>query len=333
MEGAEETGDALKRVGYPNDAFFKDVFSEPTHATAFFQGHLPAAIAAKVDWSSLMVLPGSFVKSSLQQIHSDLLFSVQIGGQESLLYLLFEHQSTVDPAMPLRLLGYITEILTSHHKTNGFPLPAVIPFVLHQGPDRWNVSTAFEDMFDLPEEIVSDLLPFLPRFSYALLDLTQFDPATEEPDPRLRIVLHLMKLARERQMLRFFEWLSSLLVDTLARELPNSLLTKLLNYALHADSNLDVEEIYHTLSSNPELQKNTMSVAEKLLAQGEARGEARGETRGAAKGLWIGKIQMLEEFLGQKISSPEDLGQLSIEELTKQHQGLHQAYESRFKQG
>jgi Putative transposase, YhgA-like len=47
--------------------------------------------------------------------------------------------------MSLRLLGYLTKIFTAHHKAHGFPLPAVIPFVLHQGPERWSVSTAFED--------------------------------------------------------------------------------------------------------------------------------------------------------------------------------------------
>ncbi len=77
MDDTNETGESLKRVGYPNDAFFKDVFSEPKHATAFFQGHLRETLAAKADWSSLVVLPRSFVKSSLQQIHSNLVFSVR----------------------------------------------------------------------------------------------------------------------------------------------------------------------------------------------------------------------------------------------------------------
>ena len=51
------------------------------------------------------------------------------------------------------------------------------------------------------------------------------------------------------------------------------------------------------------------------------------------KGLWIGKIQMLEEFLEMKISSPEELRNLSLEELTERHRSLHQAYELRFKRG
>ncbi len=43
-----------------------------------------------------------------------------------------------------------------------------------------------------------------------------------------------------------------------------------------------------------------MSVAEKLIAQGRVEGREQGRTEGQEKGLWIGKIQTLEEFLNLK---------------------------------
>jgi len=273
----ETPGEILAPAAHTNDGFFKAVFSQPEHATAFFKSHLPQTITAKMDWQSLTVLPGSFVKSSLQQVHSDLLFSIRIGERETLLYLLFEHQSSPDPAMPLRLLGYVTEIFTQHHKSCGLPLPPLLPFVFHQGPESWNLSTSFEDLFELPEEIASDLLPFLPKFHHALLDLTRFDPATEEDDTRMQVVLQLMKLARQKNLLRFFQWLAGLH----AHDLPDNLLGMMLLYALHADSDLDAKKIYHTLSTNPELEKNVMSVAEKLKAEG--RVEGRVESKVASK--------------------------------------------------
>ena len=315
----ETAGEPLAPAAHTNDGFFKAVFSQPKHAIAFFKSHLPPAITAKVDWASLVVLPGSFVKSSLQQVHSDLLFSVRIGGCETLLYLLFEHQSSPDPAMPLRLLGYVTEIYTKHHKSHGFPLPPVLPFVFHQGPETWNVSTTFEDLFALPDELADDLLPFLPKFHHALLDLARFDPATEEDDTRIRVVLQLMKLARQKELLRFFQWLAGFS----AKDLPDNLLGLMLLYALHSDSDLDAKKIYHTLSTNPELEKNAMSVAEKLKAEGRVEGQE--------KGLWIGKIQAFEEFLGFHVSPSETLAQLALEELAARHQDLHREYETRFK--
>jgi hypothetical protein len=98
----------------------------------------------------------------------------------------------------------------------------------------------------------------------------------------------------------------------------------MLLYALHTDSDLDAETIYHNLSSNPELEKNTMSVAEKLIAQGI--------NRGREEGSWIGRIQLLEEFLDLPMSSGEALTVLNLEELKAMQERLHREYELRFKQ-
>ena len=49
----------------PHDAFFKSVFSQPEHAVSFFRKRLPASIATAADWTSLTVVPGSFVKPNL----------------------------------------------------------------------------------------------------------------------------------------------------------------------------------------------------------------------------------------------------------------------------
>ncbi|MEX1115498.1 MAG: Rpn family recombination-promoting nuclease/putative transposase [Akkermansiaceae bacterium] len=324
MENPEEP---FTPTAHTHDGFFKSVFSQPEHATAFFKTHLSPAIVTSIDWPSLTVLPGSFVKSSLQQVHSDLLFSVRIGERETLLYLLFEHQSSPDTAMPLRVIGYIVEILTQHHRAHGLPLPPVLPLILHQGPATWNVSTAFEDLFELPKEIAPTLLPFLPKFHHALLDLTSFDPTTGEEDTRMQVVLQLMKLARQKELLRFFQWLAGYSAD----ELPESLLGKMLLYALHSDSDLDAQAIYTSLSSNPELEKSTMSVAEKLIAQGISQGISQGIVQGISQGLWVGKIQSLQEFLGQAVSSCEELETLAIAELEGRHATLHREYETRFK--
>ena len=62
-----------------------------------------------------------------------------------------------------------------------------------------------------------------------------------------------------------------------------------------------------------------MSVARKLIAQGRV------------EGLWIGKIQILEEFLDLPVSSGEGLEALNLEELKAMQERLHREYELRFK--
>lgn len=313
--------DDLDLSASPHDAFIKWLFLQREYATRFFRRHLPASIVSAAEWNSLEILPASFVKSQLGQLHSDLLFSLHLGEGRCLLYLLFEHQSTVDPSMPLRILGYLSEILQRHHHDHGLPLPPVIPFVFHQGPDRWSVPLSFEDIFELPETAAEDLLTFLPRFRHALLDLSTFDPDSEEDDLVLRVVLQLMKLARTREMLRYFRWLAALTVD----HLPESLLKRVLLYALHADQDLDVEEIYRHLSSNPELQREAMSVAEKLKAEGRQEGLQKGLQEGLQKGrleALVDQIQFLEELLGERVSSRKSLEALPADELESRCQEL-----------
>ncbi len=307
----------------PHDAFFKEIFSQPELAIGFFREHLPAEIVAKIDWQTLQVMPGSFVKTELQQVHSDLLFSVKIDGRETLLYLLFEHQTAVDPLMPLRLLAYLIEIFLRHHATHGLPLPPVLPFVFHQGPTEWKQSQEFKDLFNLPEEFAAELLPFLPNFRHLLLDLSQYDPASRESDDTLRVILQLMKMSRDQKVLGFFRWLA----DTLAGTFPDSLLGRLLYYALHSDGQLDVEDIYHNLASNPELRNRTMTIADKLIAKGHSTGRVEGREEGEL----IGRIHSLEDFLTLPVTPREQLLELPVDELKSMLRQLNGEYKRRFK--
>lgn len=50
----------------------------------------------------------------------------------------------------------------------------------------------------------------------------------------------------------------------------------------------DAKGIYHTLSTNPELEKSTMSVAEKLKAEGRLEGISQAISKGLW--LWVGRI-------------------------------------------
>ncbi len=226
-------------------------------------------------------------------MHADLLFTVPLdGNRPALLYLLFEHQSTVDPIMPLRLLGYMQGIYENWHKNHGLPLPPVLPFVLHQGPEAWTVSTSFEDLFQLPAEHSEEVLDFLPKFRHALLDLSQANPASEESDTRLQVILHLMKLARINQIHEYFRWL----VHGLREQISDGLMARALFYALQAEGGLDAEDIYRILSPNPTLERQAMSVAEKLIARGRHAGLEEGRQEGRAGIQRILRHQLQRKF-------------------------------------
>jgi flagellar biosynthesis/type III secretory pathway protein FliH len=56
-----------------------------------------------------------------------------------------------------------------------------------------------------------------------------------------------------------------------------------------------------------------------------------GYKQGYQEGLWMGRIEVLEEFLGLPPSSSETLEALTVKELESIHSRLHTEYEERFK--
>src|SRR5690348_952950 len=117
----------------PHDSLVKRTFSQIEHAAGLLRVVLPPAITARIDLSTLALCPGSFVDALLGGRHTDLLFTVDVAGQEVLIYLLFEHQSTVDPLMPFRLLQYMVQIWERHLQAHPDDrrLPPIVPVVLH----------------------------------------------------------------------------------------------------------------------------------------------------------------------------------------------------------
>ncbi|MEP7120692.1 MAG: Rpn family recombination-promoting nuclease/putative transposase [Byssovorax sp.] len=142
-----------------HDAFFKEMLSRPEHAASLLRQILPARIAARLDFASLVARAGSYVDEALKERHSDLLFSVTIEDRSALIYILVEHQSTVDSLMSFRLLRYEVRIwerwLREHPGAR--TLPVILPVVLHHSVDGWTGSTAFEDLLDVDGATLTSL--------------------------------------------------------------------------------------------------------------------------------------------------------------------------------
>ncbi len=310
---------ASQLAAHPHNAYFRYLYSDVGRARALFQEHLSAPLAQRMDWNSLQLLPGSYVKQSLQEIESDLLFSVRVQGGPFMLYVLFEHQSTVDKRMPQRLLGYMQEIWRTYDKDESLPLTPLLPLVLHQGPDRWTVSVHFEDLFALPPGLKEHLLPYLPKFSHHLIDLSQFDV---DKDGRTEngVLLVFMKLARAKQVAEFFTGRRRELL------LPSGLRLISLLYALNADPSLDVEALVHHIEDE-QTKEDLMSTAAALIARGKAEGKAEGEALGEAKG----QLKVLQKMMGQPVSSHAELAALDLAELQRRYIELASVYEQQFK--
>ena len=95
---------------HPHDKFCKTTLSNRRAALSFFREYLPKKITEKIDWRTLKLSKETFIASEMNDRFSDLLYMARVRGTMIYISILFEHQSTVDPWMALRLIRYMLEI-------------------------------------------------------------------------------------------------------------------------------------------------------------------------------------------------------------------------------
>jgi predicted transposase/invertase (TIGR01784 family) len=284
----------------PHDALFKKTFSQVEHAAAEFRAVLPAQLVARTNFSTLTLCPGSYVDEVLSGSQSDLLFSVQVSQKPALLYVLFEHQSSPDKMMPLRLLRYIIRILERHvaeAETVGeaLPLPVVVPVVLHHGEAGWSAATQLEDLFDSQLVEEAGLSKLIPRLTFVLDDLNQLsdDELERRAVGLVPLTLWALRDARNRERLErsVGRWVGALAELFRAPNGREAFGTIFRYIALVADDSAATLLTQAFDAGEPEVKEALMTLAEKWKAEGEAKGKAEGEAKGKAEGEAKGKAE------------------------------------------
>jgi predicted transposase YdaD len=290
----------------PHDALFKAVLGKAEHARGALRAVIPAAVAEAFDWETLALCPGNFVDARLRERFTDVLFTVTwSGGGEALVYVLFEHQSTVDERMAFRLMRYLVHIwerwLTDHPRAASLPL--ILPVVLYHGAEPWSAPMAFDALLDIPEAARPAVAPHLPRFSYLVDDLSAI------PDAELRarammtalgkLVVACFKHARRRaDLLEVLSGWGDVVRDVATA--PNGLeaLALVVRYILLVNDHVEPEEIRAFLDrvAGPEAKESIMTAGERLIEQGKELGIQQGKELGIQQGKELG-IQQGERAL------------------------------------
>src|SRR3954452_23180228 len=179
------TGDRqfVQNLPVTHDAFFRALMDEPGVAAALLREHLPAEVAALLAPGAPELLDAHFIAAHLRHSQADRLYRARaLEGGEVYIYVLLEHKSAPDPEVGVQLLGYLAEIWRRLDKQQlerggavGSERPPIVPLVIYHGAREWTVPLSFG------ETVVADppLRPYLPDFTYSLLDLGQV------PDERL----------------------------------------------------------------------------------------------------------------------------------------------------
>lgn len=268
MNGTEESSG----LHQPHDKLFTAAFGVPENAAGLLRSQLPERLAKSIDWDSLRPLPGSFVDSAFRRSHTDLLFSASINGQETFLYLLFEHQSACDPRLPLRLLRYMVRIWEDcvRKLPDRTKLPPILPVVLSQNAEVWEVPESLGAMLDLPAELTGDLAPFLPDFTYRHLQLAETDYGSLPGTQAGIFVLRTMKAERCGDLLDEVVWEEELIL-----RIPRELYQMVLRYILAAEIDRDAFENRLNQLRDPELRTDAMTLAQVYRHEGRQEGRQK----------------------------------------------------------
>ena len=294
-----------------HDAFFKEMLSRPEHAASILRQILPATIAARIDFATLALCAGSYVDQALKERHSDLLFSATIDARPVLLYLLFEHQSSVDGMMGFRLLRYEVRIWERWQRDNPHAprLPVILPVVLHHSVDGWSGSTAFEDLLDADPDTLAAVAPHVPRFRFVLEDLShETDEAlrARAMTALARLSLWCLRHAREPWELvdRLGAWMD-LVREVRAAPHGAAALALIMRYIFATNEPDKPEELVRRLLAavGEEGKEEIMTAADQLMERGREQGREQGQREMRAADQLRGRFGALPDAVVARVAA------------------------------
>ncbi len=126
-----------------------------------------------IDFSQLIHINRSFVPDNLREQESDIVYRVPFRDEskmeELLIYILIEHQSTIDTTMGFRMLFYMTQIWDFQRReweSNNVPrsqrrFRPIVPIVFYTAEQTWQTPVSLSAQMDLP----ATLSEFVPTFN------------------------------------------------------------------------------------------------------------------------------------------------------------------------
>ena len=153
----------------------------------------------RIDFESGELIDTTFISPQHENRESDVIWQFQRldGGEPVFVYVLMEFQSRPDPSMPVRLMGYVSlfyQNLMKNQPAAGWKkLPLVIPVVVYNGWEPWNVARDLGAM-------IGDLDPsaevYRPQLRYLLVDESKYP--REELTALANPVAELFRIEKSR---------------------------------------------------------------------------------------------------------------------------------------
>ncbi len=166
-----------------HDVSYRTLFSHRYLVESLIRGFLPAEWIEGLDFTTLVSVSEAHPTDDWSLRFNDCVWRLrwQDEGPWLFIYLMLEFQSTDEPFMAVRIMGY--EGLLYEHLIRALglkredELPAIIPVVLYNGASPWKSKT---DVFDLIAPTFPGMSEYLPRLRYKVIDIRRLPLAELE---------------------------------------------------------------------------------------------------------------------------------------------------------
>ncbi|MCG9131831.1 Rpn family recombination-promoting nuclease/putative transposase [Candidatus Poribacteria bacterium] len=283
-------------------------------------------LVALLDFSRGVQQNRSFISDALRERESDVLLQVPFQGtpdsEELLIYILIEHQSTVDPTMGFRLLSYMMEIWQEQWRAwqseTGMRrrLDPILPIVFYTGDRRWASPLSLTAIMEVPEI----LKRFVPTFDTLFLGVKTVDRETlTKPGHPLGWLLSvLQKEGAEKSAISdaLVAAVSELgrLDETQVSQVRQALLY-FIQLILHRRPAGEREELIELVKRHSQDESEVaimaQTAAELLIEQGKAEGIIEGKQAAILQLLRL-RFQNVPETFTERITSIENLSYLDM---------------------
>ena len=272
---------------------------------------LAGELVERIDFTQLTQLNRSFISDTLREQESDIVFSVPFQGNpetdEILIYILIEHQSTVDAMMGFRVLFYMTQLWDAQRReweSKNIPksqwrLRPILPIVFYTGEQRWQTPVSLTSIMDIPET----LSEFVPRFNTLFLSVkeTAASDLTRTGHPLGWLLTVLQKEREDIASLRdaLIAAVAGLNAsDAVAFEQGRRAIMYLLLLILHRRP-VEEQEALLTLvnrhaAEEMEVEKMAQSMAEVLIERGKAVGIEQGIEQGEIRAKQAAILKLMQ---------------------------------------
>ena len=300
-------------IGHFADKSARLLFKRTEHLRGLVM-FLTENIAQQLDFSQAKVGNRSYIDETLRDSMSDIVWTVPFRGtshtDDLTIYILIEHQSTVDPMMGFRFLSYMCRVWHGQlDALENAKVPAhqrkllpILPIVFYTGARVWNIPVSLDAVMDVPEL----MSPFVPKFEALFLGVNDTDPDKfgQQNHPFGWLMTVLQKVKEDRRSIE--EVLEEALtrLDTLSDE-EAELHAHAMIYLSHlVSSNRPASERKHLIqrilkhTKNTEVENQIMTGSEALVQQGKAEGLQEGFERGEIRTKREVLLKILKHRIG-----------------------------------